>query len=175
MVEVSSNLESSCYSDSIEYSPLSENQCGDDMIVTSEEEDGKIDIEEISQTPQVVDDDQLIKPNKNLGRCTAPLWLRKILMSRGKVVTAQIVEDIQRLIKKGGSENQKQIEKIVEKVIRSDSDGHRKIEIAIPMVNKAFDEISAQEYEQQSITWEEKQMTSDVRRTKRAYFQSEKG
>ena len=54
MVEVSSNLESSGYSDSTEYSPLSENQCGDDVTVISEEEDGKIDIEEISQTPQLL-------------------------------------------------------------------------------------------------------------------------
>ena len=68
-------------------------------------------------------------------------------MSRGKVVTTQIVGDIQRLIKKGDSENQKKIAKIVEKVIRSDSDGHRNIEISIPMVSKAFDEIFAQEYE----------------------------
>lgn len=46
-VEVSSDSESSGYSDSTEYSPLSENQHGD-VTVTSEEENRPIDIEEIS-------------------------------------------------------------------------------------------------------------------------------
>ena len=54
MVEVSPNPESCGYSDSTEYSPLSENQCGDDVTIISEEKDGKIDIEEISQTPQLL-------------------------------------------------------------------------------------------------------------------------
>ena len=44
MVEVSSDSESSGYNNSTEYSPLSENQHGDDMTVTSEEEDRLIDI-----------------------------------------------------------------------------------------------------------------------------------
>ena len=48
MVEVSSNLESSVYSESIEYSPLSKIQQGDDMEITSGEEDGLIDIKAIS-------------------------------------------------------------------------------------------------------------------------------
>ena len=43
MVEVSADFESSGYSDSTKYSPLPENQQGDDMVVTSEEEDGSID------------------------------------------------------------------------------------------------------------------------------------
>lgn len=68
-------------------------------------------------------------------------------MPRGKVVIARTVEDIQELMEKGDSENQKQMAKTVAKVIRSDSDGHRKVEIAIPMVSKALDEIAAQEYE----------------------------
>ena len=50
-VEVSSDSESSGYSNSTEYSPLPGNQQGDDMAVTSEEEDELIDIEEISQVP----------------------------------------------------------------------------------------------------------------------------
>ncbi len=33
------------------------------------------------------------------------------------------------------------------KVIRSDSDGNRKVQIAIPIVNKALEEIATQEYE----------------------------
>ena len=47
-VEVNSDLESSGYSNSTKYSPLLGNQHGDDMIVTSEEEDRPIDIEEVS-------------------------------------------------------------------------------------------------------------------------------
>ena len=43
------------------------------MAVTSGEEDGPIDIEEISQGPEAVGDDRLIEPNPDLGRCTAPL------------------------------------------------------------------------------------------------------
>ena len=35
----------------------------------------------------------------------------------------------------------------VAKEIRSDSDGHRRVKIAIPTVDKALDEIAAQEYE----------------------------
>ena len=97
--------------------------------------------------PQVVGDDKLIKPNTNLGRCTAPLWLREINMLRGKVATTYIVKDIQGLMKKGDSENHNKIVKIVEKVIRSDSDGHQKVEIAISMVSKALNEIVAQEYD----------------------------
>ena len=47
---MSSNSESTGYSDSIEYSPLSENQHKHDVTVTSEE-DRPIDIEEMSQAP----------------------------------------------------------------------------------------------------------------------------
>ena len=91
---MSSNSESSGYSDSTEYSPLSENQHGDDMTVTSEEEDRPIDIEEVSQAPGAVGDALLVQPNPDLGRCTAPLWLRQMLIPRGEVVIARIVEDI---------------------------------------------------------------------------------
>ena len=38
------------------------------------------------------------------------------------------------------------MEKIVPKVIRSDDDGHQKVQIATPRVIKAGDEIVAQEY-----------------------------
>lgn len=68
-------------------------------------------------------------------------------MPKGEVVTARTVEDIQRLIEKGDSENQRQIAKTVAKVIRSDNDGHRKVQIAIPTASKTLDEIAAQEYE----------------------------
>ena len=64
-------------------------------------------------------------------------------MPRGEVVTTQIVEDIQGLVKRGDSENQRQIAKTVVKVIMSDNDGHRRVQIAIPTVNKALDEIVA--------------------------------
>ena len=90
--------------------------------------------------PEVVGDALLREPNPNLGRCTAPLWLRQMLTPRGEVVIARIVEDIQGLMEKGDSENQKQMAKTVAKVIRSDSDGHQR-------VDKALDEIAAQEYE----------------------------
>lgn len=146
-VEVSSDSESSGYSESTEYSPLSENQQGNDVVETSREEDGPIDIEETSQVPEAVGDALLVEPNPDLGRCTAPLWLRQMLMPRGEVVTAHTVEDIQGLIEKGDSENQKQMANTVARVIRSDSDGYRKVQIAIPTVNKAADEIAAQEYE----------------------------
>ena len=48
MVEVRSDLESSGYNESTEYSPLSKNQQGDDMVVTSGEEGGLIDIDVVS-------------------------------------------------------------------------------------------------------------------------------
>lgn len=108
-MEVSSDSESSGYSESTKYSPLSENQQGNDMAVTSGEEDGPIDIEAISQAPEVAGDALLVEPNPDLGRCTAPLWLRQMLMPRGEVVTARTVEDIQGLIEKGDNENQKQM------------------------------------------------------------------
>ena len=145
-VEVRSDSESSGYSESTEYSPLSENQQGN-MAETSREKDGPIDIEEISQASKAVGDALLVEPNPDLGRCTAPLWLRQMLMPRGEVVMAHTVDDIQGLIEKGDSENQKQMANTVARVIRSDSDGHRRVQIAIPTVNKAADEIAAQEYE----------------------------
>ena len=45
-------------------------------------------------------------------------------------------------MEKDDSEIQKQIVKILKKVTRSINDGHQKVEIAIPMVSKALDEIS---------------------------------
>ena len=142
-----SNSESSGYSDSTEYSPLSENQHGDDMAVTSEEEDGPIDIEGLSQAPEAGGDALLVEPNPDLGRCTTPLWLRQMIMTRGKVVIVRTIEDIQGLVEKEDSEKQKQIAKAVAKVIRSDDDGHQKVQIAIPTVDKALDEIATQEHE----------------------------
>lgn len=68
-------------------------------------------------------------------------------MPRGEVVTTRTVEDIQGLIEKGDSENQKQTTETMARIIRDDSNGHRKVQIAIPTVNKAVDEIAAQEYE----------------------------
>ena len=68
-------------------------------------------------------------------------------MPRGKVVTVQRDEDIQGLVEKEDDARQKQMAKTVAKVIRSDDDGHRKVQIAIPRVSKAADEIVAQEYE----------------------------
>ena len=68
-------------------------------------------------------------------------------MPRGEVVTAQIVEDIQGLVEKEDSEKQRQIAKTVAKVIRSDDEGHRKVQIVIPKDSKAMDEIVAREYE----------------------------
>ena len=62
-------------------------------------------------------------------------------------MNVQIVEDIQGLVEKENSEKQKQIAEIVAKVIRSDDEGHRKVQIAIPKVSKAVDEIVAHEYE----------------------------
>ena len=50
-------------------------------------------------------------------------------------------------MEKGDSENQKQMAKTVVKVIRSDSDGHRRVQIVVPTVDKALDEIAAEEYE----------------------------
>lgn len=95
---MSSDLESSGYSNSTEYSPLSENQFRDDMTVTSEG-DKPVDVEALSvgeegQAPKVVGDALLVEPNPDLGRCTAPLWLRQMLMPRGEVVVVQAVEDI---------------------------------------------------------------------------------
>ena len=87
-IEVSSNSESSGYNESTEYSPLSKNQQGDDMVVTSGEEDGPIDIKAISQAPEAVGDALLVKPNPDLGRCTTPLWLRQMLIPKGEMVTA---------------------------------------------------------------------------------------
>ena len=113
------------------------------MTVTSEEEDRPIDIEEISQAPEAVDDALLVIPNLGLGRCTASLWLRKILMPRGEVVTIQTVEDIQGLVEKEDDMRQKQSVGTVAKIIRSDDDGHQKVQITIPKVSKAVDEIAA--------------------------------
>ena len=50
-------------------------------------------------------------------------------------------------MEKEDSEKQKKIAKMVAKVIRSDDDGHLKVDIAIPKVSKSVDEIVAQEYE----------------------------
>ena len=50
-------------------------------------------------------------------------------------------------MEKKNSEKQKQIAKTVAKVIRSDDEGHRKVQIAIPKVSKVMDGIVAQEYE----------------------------
>ena len=85
-IEVSSDLESSGYNNRTEYSPLSKNQLGDYLTVTSEEEDKLIDIEEVTEVPKVDGDALLFKPNPDSGRCTAPPWLRQMLMPRGKVV-----------------------------------------------------------------------------------------
>ena len=68
-------------------------------------------------------------------------------MPRGEVVTVWIVEDIQGLVEKEDGEKQKQIAKMVAKVIRSNDEGHQKVQIAIPKVSKTEDEIVAQEYE----------------------------
>lgn len=68
-------------------------------------------------------------------------------LPRGEVVTARTVEDIQGLIEKDDSKNQKQMAKTMAKVIRSDNDGHQKVQIAIPTIEKALDEIATQEYE----------------------------
>ena len=147
VVEVSFDLESSGYNNSNEYFPLSENQHEDDMTVFSEEENKSIDIEEKSQTPKVDGDALLVEPNLDLGRCTAPLWLRQVLMPRGEVVKVQTVEDIQGLMEKEDDVRQKQMVGRVAKVIMSDDDGHRKVQIATPKVSKAVDEIVAQEHE----------------------------
>lgn len=64
-------------------------------------------------------------------------------MPRGEVVTARTVEDIQVLMEKGDSENQKQMAKTVARVIRSDNNGHRKVQISILTVSKALDEIAS--------------------------------
>ncbi len=80
-----------------------ENQHGEDVTITSEEEDRPIDIEKISQVPKALGDALLVKPNPDLGRCTALLWLRKMLMPRSEMVTVQTVEDIQGLVEKGYS------------------------------------------------------------------------
>ena len=50
-------------------------------------------------------------------------------------------------MEKEDGEKQKQTAKTVAKVIRSDDEGHRKVQIAIPKVSKSVDEIVAQEYE----------------------------
>ena len=81
-VEVSSDSESSGYSNSTEYSPLSENQNQDDMTSTSKEEDRPIDVEEVNQMSRACGDALLVESNPNLGRCIAPLWLRQMLMPR---------------------------------------------------------------------------------------------
>ena len=146
-VEVSSDSELSGYSNSTKYSPLFENQNQDDMTSTSKEEGRSMDIEEVNQTPKARCDALLVEPNLDLGRCTTPLWLRQMLMPRGEVLTVQRVEDIQRLVEKEDDARQKQIAKTVAKVIRSDDDGHRKVQIAIPKVSKVTDEIVAQDYE----------------------------
>ena len=99
-VEVSSDSESSGYSNSTEYSPLFENQNQDDMTSTSKEEGRPIDIEEVNQTPKARGDALLVEPNSDLGRYTAPLWLRQMLMPRSEVVTVRTVEDIQGLAEK---------------------------------------------------------------------------
>ena len=83
MVEVSFDSKSSGYSNSTEYPTLSENRHGNDMKSTSKEEDRPIDIEEVNQTPKARGDALLVEPNPDLGRCTAPLWLRQMLMPRG--------------------------------------------------------------------------------------------
>ena len=146
-VEVSSDSESSGYSNSTEHSPLSKNQHEDDMTSTSKEEGRPIDIEEVNQTPKAGGDALLVKPNPDLGRCTTPLWLRQMLMPRGEVVTIQAIEDIQGLAEKEDDARQKKMAETVAKVIRSDDDGHWKVQIAIPRVSKAADEIVAQDYE----------------------------
>ena len=113
------------------------------MTSTREEEDKPIDTKEKSQTPKVDGDALLVEPNLDLGRCTVPLWLRQMLMPRGEVVTIQRVEDIQGLVEKGFDARKKQMVEIVAKLIRSDDDGHRRVQIAIPRVSKAADEIVA--------------------------------
>ncbi len=75
------------------------------MAVTSEERDRPIDIEEMSQAPKAVANALLVEPNPDLGRYTALLWLRQMLMPRGEVVNARTVEDIQGLMEKGDSDN----------------------------------------------------------------------
>lgn len=150
-VEVSSGSESSGYSNSTGYSPLSENQVEEDMAVSNE--GGKpIDIEALSaeegsQAPKAVGDAMLVEPNPVSGRCIAPLWLRQMLMPRKEVVAIRIVEDIQGLVEKEDDVRQKQIAGTVAKVIRNDEDGHRKVQIAVPKLSKAVDEIVAQDYE----------------------------
>ena len=106
-----SDSDSSSYSNNTEYSHLFENQHEGDMIAASEEEDKLIDIKEVNQALKANGDALLVEKNPDLGRCTAPLWLRKMLMPRGEVVTVRTVEDIQGLVEKEDSEKQKQREK----------------------------------------------------------------
>lgn len=148
---MSSGSESSGYSNSTGYSPLSENQVKEDTIVNGEG-DRPIDIEALlveegSQAPKAVGDALLVEPNPDLGRCTAPLWLRQMLMPRAKVVAIQTVEDIQGLVEKEDDVGQKQIAGTVAKVIRSGDDGHQKVQIVVPKVSKAVGDIVAQDYE----------------------------
>ena len=67
-----------------------------------------------------------------------------MLMPRGEVVTIQTIGDIQGLVEKEDSEKLKQIAETVAKIIRSDDEGYWKVQIAIPKVSKAVDEIVAQ-------------------------------
>ena len=84
--EVSSDSESSGYSMSTEYSPVS---------VDGKLDSGPVDVEAMSQVPDAGGDALMVEPNPNLGRCNAPLWLRQLLMPRSEVAAIQTLEEIQ--------------------------------------------------------------------------------
>ena len=89
--EVSSDSESSGYSMSTEYSPVSV----DERAVDGKSDSGPVDVEAMSQVPDARGDALMVKPNPNLGRCNAPVWLRQLLMPRGEVAAIQNPEEIQ--------------------------------------------------------------------------------
>lgn len=95
-VEVSSDSESSGYSMSTKYSPLSVNE----HVVDSESDSGPVDVGVMSQAPKTSGDALLVEPNPDLGRCNALLWLRQLLMPRGEVVTVRTSEEIQGIVDK---------------------------------------------------------------------------
>ena len=133
---MSSESESSGYSMSTEYSPL----LVDEQALDDESNSGPVDVEAMSQVPNAGGDALMVEPNPDLRRCNAPLWLRQLLMPRGEVAAIQTPEEIQGTADK--EDRQKRVAETMARVIRDSSDGYRKVQITVPRIGKALEEIA---------------------------------
>ena len=111
-----------------------------------------IDIEALSDeergAPQVIREalPRQDEPNWELGRCTAPSWLRDFLKPRKTIMPIMPEDNIDDILQEIEKEKEEQPAETIAKVIR-DSSGTRKVQIAIPKGDKLKDDVRVQDYE----------------------------